>query len=175
MPIPWNGVEHEDGRLDTLIGQLLTLTRIDSGLDRGAPAAFDLATMVQEIANDADFEARARNRSVSIGHVDSCQISGFEDLLRSAVENVARNAARHTAEGSADEDIDARTTCARGFMHTRSWPGRSRQHAWRNVSAVSSDRPWRFRRRGPGSCYCWNAPSEFIAARCARRMRPMAD
>ncbi|MGH9647940.1 MAG: ATP-binding protein [Bryobacteraceae bacterium] len=93
----------EARRLDTLIGQLLAISRIDSGVDRGSPARFDLTDLVQEIANDGDFEARARNRSVVMQHADACTVNGFEELLRSAVENVVRNAIRHTGEGSAVE------------------------------------------------------------------------
>jgi two-component system sensor histidine kinase CpxA len=93
----------EARRLDTLIGQLLSLTRIDSGVDRGSPARFDLTNLVQEVANDGDFEARARNRSVAIKHADACTVVGFEELLRSAVENVVRNAIRHTREETAVE------------------------------------------------------------------------
>jgi signal transduction histidine kinase len=93
----------EARRLDTLIGQLLTLTRIDSGVDRGSPVAFDLANLVQEVASDGDFEARARNRRVEILRADACSIQGFEELLRSAIENVVRNAIRYTADGTAVE------------------------------------------------------------------------
>jgi two-component system sensor histidine kinase CpxA len=93
----------EARRLDTLIGQLLTLTRIDSGVYRGSPAAFDLTNLVQEVASDGDFEARARSRNVAFKQADACTITGFEELLRSAVENVVRNAMRHTAEGTAVE------------------------------------------------------------------------
>jgi signal transduction histidine kinase len=93
----------EARRLDTLIGQLLALTRIDSGVDRGAAARFDLANLVQEIASDAHFEARACNRGVVIEHADQCMVNGFEELLRSAIENVARNAIRHTAEATTVE------------------------------------------------------------------------
>lgn len=93
----------EARRLDTLIGQLLTLTRIDSGADRGAPARFDLIELVQEVASDGDFEARARNRRVVVTRADACAVEGFEEMLRSAVENVVRNAVRHTAEGTAVE------------------------------------------------------------------------
>ncbi len=93
----------EARRLDTLIGQLLALTRIDSGVDRGTPAQFDLSNLVQEVANDGDFEARACNRSVAIERADPCMVNGFEELLRSAIENVARNAIRHTAESTAVE------------------------------------------------------------------------
>ncbi len=93
----------EARRLDTLIGQLLALTRIDSGVDRGSLAPFDLTNVVQEVANDGDFEARARNRSVVIKQADACTVTGFEELLRSAVENVVRNAIRHTVEGTVVE------------------------------------------------------------------------
>ncbi len=91
----------EARRLDTMIGQLLALTRIDSGLDRGSPLSFDLTSLVQEVANDGDFEARACNRSVVITEADACSVVGFEEVLRSAVENVVRNAIRYTGEGTA--------------------------------------------------------------------------
>jgi signal transduction histidine kinase len=90
----------EARRLDTLIGQLLALTRIDSGADRGSPMPFDLANLAQEVAADGDFEARAQNRRVVVRQGDACTIDGFEELLRSAVENVVRNAIRHTADGT---------------------------------------------------------------------------
>jgi signal transduction histidine kinase len=93
----------EARRLDALIGQLLALTRIGSGVDRGSAATFDLANLVQEVAADADFEARARRRSVVVTAAVECPFSGYEELLRSAVENVVRNAVRYTAEGTAVE------------------------------------------------------------------------
>jgi two-component system sensor histidine kinase CpxA len=93
----------ETRRLDTLIGQLLTLTRIDSGVDRGSPAAFDLTNLVQEVASDGDFEARANGRRVEVVRADLCTIQGFEELLRSAIENVVRNGIRYTAKGTAVE------------------------------------------------------------------------
>jgi signal transduction histidine kinase len=108
----------EARRLDTLIGQLLTLTRIDSGADRGSPAPFDFTNLVQEVANDADFEARARNRRVVVAQSDTCTLAGYEEMLRSAVENVVRNAARYTAEGTAVE-ISLRNGTAQTILCVR--------------------------------------------------------
>jgi two-component system sensor histidine kinase CpxA len=108
----------EARRLDTLIGQLLSLTRIDSGVDRGSPAPFDLTNLVQEVANDGDFEARARQRSVGIKQADACRIDGFEELLRSAVENIVRNAIRHTGEGTAVE-IFLQVSDSRALLRVR--------------------------------------------------------
>lgn len=108
----------EARRLDTLIGQLLALSRIDSGVDRGSPAPFDLTDLVQEVATDGNFEARARNRSVVIQQADACTMNGFEELLRSAVENVVRNAIRHTPQGTAVE-ISLQTADSRVRLRVR--------------------------------------------------------
>ena len=95
------GIEAE--RLDKLIGQLLTLTRIDSGVDSALRETFDLANLVQEVAADGDFEARVQNRAVRFLASESCPITGVVEMIRSAVENVIRNAVRHTAEGTSVE------------------------------------------------------------------------
>jgi two-component system sensor histidine kinase CpxA len=113
----------EARRLDTMIGQLLALTRIESGVDRGSLAPFDLVNLVQEVANDGDFEARARSRSVVIKQADALRVNGFEELLRSAVENVVRNAIRHTAEGTAVE-ISLQASDSRALLRVRDYgPG----------------------------------------------------
>ena len=79
--------------------------------------------MVQEVANDGDFEARARNRGVVIKEADACTVNGFEELLRSAVENVVRNAIRHTAEGTAVE-LSLESSDARALLRVRDYgPG----------------------------------------------------
>jgi len=92
------GIEAE--RLDKMIGQLLTLTRIDSGVDSTLRETFDLANLVQEVVADGDFEARAQDRSVRFVANESCTITGVAELIRSAVENVIRNAVRHTELGT---------------------------------------------------------------------------
>lgn len=108
----------EAHRLDALIGQLLTLTRIDSGVDRADRKPFALADLVQEIASDADFEARARGCSVTLAHADACMIDGLEEALRSAIENVVRNAVRHTAPGSTAA-ISLRASGSRALLEVR--------------------------------------------------------
>jgi signal transduction histidine kinase len=93
-------IEHESETLNEMIGHLLKLTRLESGTDGIKRTEVDLAQLVREVADDADFEARSRNRSVHVVACDECSTKGTEELLRSAVENVVRNAVRYTAEGT---------------------------------------------------------------------------
>jgi signal transduction histidine kinase len=93
-------MELEVERLNELIGNLLKLARLEGGADliKAKPLMLDL--LIGEVAQDADFEARSRNRSVRVSRLDSCSIQGNEELIRSAVENVTRNAVNYTAEGT---------------------------------------------------------------------------
>jgi two-component system sensor histidine kinase CpxA len=93
-------MEREAETLNEMIGQLLSLTRLESGTDGLRRTEVDLGRLLRDVAEDADFEAQSRNRSVEIIACDKCSTSGTEDLLRSAVENVVRNAVRYTAEGT---------------------------------------------------------------------------
>ena len=95
------GIEAE--RLDKMIGQLLTLTRIDSGVEFTRRETFDLTNLVQEVAADGDFEARARNREVKVVEADQFTMNGFPEMLRSAIENVVRNAIRFAPATTAVE------------------------------------------------------------------------
>ena len=90
----------EARRLDRLIGQVLMLSRLDSKVLTMAAATTDLTTVTQQVLADAGFEARAMSREVVSGVMDNCPIVGNEDLLRSAIENVVRNAVRHTLPGT---------------------------------------------------------------------------
>ncbi len=96
-------IQREAENLNEMIGQLLALTRLESGAGSVTKAQFDLAQLVREIAEDADFEARSRNRSVTINSTQSCLVTGNYELLRRAIENVVRNAVQYTAEGTAVE------------------------------------------------------------------------
>jgi two-component system sensor histidine kinase CpxA len=95
-----NRIEREAKRLNEMIGQLLTLSRSESDGNRVRFEVVSLAALMREIAADADFEAQSRNCSVVVVECDECEIVGTPALLRSAVENVVRNAVRYTPEGA---------------------------------------------------------------------------
>jgi two-component system sensor histidine kinase CpxA len=96
-------IERESENLNEMISQLLTLTKLESGTDQRHRTQVDLSSLVREVADDADFEARSANRSVQVVTNEKCSITGVEELLRSAIENVVRNAVKFTREGTAVE------------------------------------------------------------------------
>jgi len=96
-------IEREADRVNELVGQLLTLTRLESGAEKIPPDLVSLEELVQQVVSDADFEAQPMFREVKIVRLDKCRVRGSWELLRSAVENVVRNAVRYTAEGTAVE------------------------------------------------------------------------
>lgn len=96
-------IEREVERLNRLIGQLLTLARLESGVDISKHEVCDMGALVQEVVADGDFEARARDGVATLVYAEACLVSGTTELLRSAVENVVRNAVRYTAAGTATE------------------------------------------------------------------------
>lgn len=96
-------IQREAENLNEMIGQLLAITRLESGAQALRTAEVDLAPLVRQIADDADFEARSRNRTVQVKSCDPCTVCGSEELLRRAIENVIRNAVQYTAEKTAVE------------------------------------------------------------------------
>ncbi len=93
-------IAREAESINEMVGQLLALSRVESGTDGLRSVRLDLADLVRAVAEDAEFEAHGRGRSVSVTACEPCQTTGAIELLRSAVENVVRNAVYYTAEGT---------------------------------------------------------------------------
>jgi len=93
-------IELEAERLNELIGGLLAFTRLESGVWEVKRESFDLAEVVGEVAVDADFEAQGASKTVLVTESTACVVFGVRELIRSAVENVTRNAVRYTREGT---------------------------------------------------------------------------
>lgn len=96
-------IEQEAERVNKLVGQLLTLTRLESGAERVPPEMVVLEDLVQQVIDDADFEAKPLNKGVKAIELEQCRVRGSVELLRSAVENVIRNGIRYTAQHTAVE------------------------------------------------------------------------
>lgn len=83
-------------RLDALIGQILTLTRLQNLGGQKSETAVNLRAIVQSVAEDAGFEGQEEGKTVTITHAEDSWLKGDPLLLRSCIENVVRNAIRYT-------------------------------------------------------------------------------
>lgn len=93
-------IGQEADRLNELIGQLLVLSRLESGAELMPMESVDLTALLRTVVADADFEAALLGRQVAILASDHANVAGSRELLRRAVENIVRNAARYTAPGT---------------------------------------------------------------------------
>lgn len=95
-------IERESARLDEMIGELLTLSRLEAGaeVEKGE---LDLSELVRGIADDVGFEADKKGARVDLGRVDDVSIDANRELLLRTIENVMRNAVRFTEPGTAVE------------------------------------------------------------------------
>jgi two-component system, OmpR family, sensor histidine kinase CpxA len=113
-------IELEADRLNHLIQRLLTISRLESGADGLRRTTFSLRDMVEQVARDADYETPGRGCRVTADTEDEFLVQADPDLLRSAVENVVRNATRYTAEGTkVDVRLDRQQTANGGGIMIR--------------------------------------------------------
>jgi two-component system sensor histidine kinase CpxA len=94
----------EANELNGLIQQLLLLARLQSGHELAREVSdFQMAEVVAEVTGNADFEACQMGRAVIVTRAENFTVKGYRDLLRSALDNVIRNALRFTGEGCSVE------------------------------------------------------------------------
>jgi two-component system sensor histidine kinase CpxA len=98
-------LDRDAERLDSLIGQILSYTKLES--DSVADAvAVDLSDVIKEVIENVNFESGGSRVSLLPGR-DGIAVTGYRGALLSAIENVVRNAVRHTpADGRVEIAVD---------------------------------------------------------------------
>ncbi|MRW93692.1 HAMP domain-containing protein [Duganella sp. FT80W] len=92
-------IERESVRMDKLVGELLTLARLEAGAIKASQEQIAMADLLEQIADDARYEAASQQRTVVQEGEADVQVIGQSDLLGRAIENVVRNAIKHSPEG----------------------------------------------------------------------------
>ena len=108
-------IEKEAEELNVMISSLLSLSRLETCWQEMKITRFDLAEMLREVAEDGNFEAAAKDAMVELDKLEDAFIEGDPDILRRALQNVIRNAVRHTAPGTGVE-VSLKDDLAGGYL-----------------------------------------------------------
>jgi two-component system, OmpR family, sensor kinase len=96
-------IEREAVRVDELVGELLTLSRLEMGAADATlepTQRVDLMDLVASVVADAHFEAQPSGKSVVFSGEGEVLGEVRPELLHRAVENVVRNAVKFTGDGT---------------------------------------------------------------------------
>jgi two-component system sensor histidine kinase CpxA len=101
----------EADRLEQLLARTLKLARLEQPSPPVTHESVDVAALLRTIAADVAIEADARGCQVALRLAGPLPVQGDEELLRSAFENLIRNAVHYSPHGG-EVVIEARTTAA---------------------------------------------------------------
>jgi two-component system OmpR family sensor kinase len=93
-------LERESERMDRLLGELLTLSRLESGMVKRADEPINLSELLHDVVSDATPEAAQAACEVELDPgTDGEWVKGDAELLHRVFDNLLRNALRHAASG----------------------------------------------------------------------------
>jgi signal transduction histidine kinase len=99
-----NRIQKEADRLNTLVGELLQVTRAEGDASRIRSQRVALDELLADVVEDGRLEAEARGCGIAI-ESNPVSIAGDPELLRRAFENVVRNGIRYSPQGT---DLEVR-------------------------------------------------------------------
>jgi two-component system, OmpR family, sensor histidine kinase CpxA len=85
-------IEQDTIQLDSMLERILTVARLENGQYKPKMESLSLNEVVEEVLDDARFEATATDATISYSDDAIVSLNGDPGLLRSAIENVVRNA-----------------------------------------------------------------------------------
>jgi two-component system sensor histidine kinase CpxA len=91
-------LEREIERLDSLISQVLKLARLHGTDASFAREQFAIDEVIEEVVRDANFEGAVKSCKVRLQGNANATVHGNRELVRSAIENVLRNAVRYSPD-----------------------------------------------------------------------------
>ncbi|MEM7613080.1 MAG: ATP-binding protein [Pseudomonadota bacterium] len=101
--VEFDRIELEVRKLNDMIGRLLTYAQLDAPEATIAMGRVAFDELVSATVDDAQIEAEVAGKSIRLAARDACEVLGSSDLLISTVDNVLRNAVRHSPDGGCVE------------------------------------------------------------------------
>ena len=161
-PRQFDRMERELERLSMLAGELLTLAKLEQTPALTPIATVDLGAVVERVLSDATYESQTRMGDIVFHkHDRPLLVSGDEDLLRRAIENVVRNAIFYTSPGTKVEialsNPDGRSAQLEIRDHGPGVPEAALQHLFEPFYRVDQARARKTGGAGVGLSICERA------------------
>ncbi|WP_146741964.1 phosphate regulon sensor histidine kinase PhoR, partial [Lonsdalea populi] len=122
-----NTMQEQTRRMEGLVKQLLTLSRIEAAAAINLNEKVDIPLMLRVLQREAQTLSQGRHEIVF--HVnEQLRVFGNEEQLRSAVSNLVYNAINHTPEGTRIEVTWQRTSQGAQFQVSDNGPGIAPEH-----------------------------------------------
>lgn len=96
-------IERDVQRLEQLVSQVLTLSRLETNISDTRTDLVDITTLMATIVDDVRFEADTHQRQLQFEATIEPSLMADGELLRQAFENIIRNAIKYT-------DVDTTVT-----------------------------------------------------------------
>jgi len=87
-----NRIERESQRMSDLVGELLVLSRLETGVTDNVQTEICLNDLLDEIISDARFEASSKEIKIHYSAIEDIFITVRSELIHRAIENILRNA-----------------------------------------------------------------------------------
>jgi len=92
-------IEQDTIQLDSMLERILAVARLENGQYKPKFESLSLNDVIDDVVDDARFEAVATDATVNYLDDAMVQVNGDPGLLRSAIENVVRNAIFYSGQG----------------------------------------------------------------------------
>lgn len=93
-------IQKEADRLNELVGEMLQVTRVETDPSMQKTDSVHLDELLADIVYDSLLEAKAKDCNLLLKAPSAAVVTGDEELIRRALENVIRNAIRYAPRGS---------------------------------------------------------------------------
>ena len=104
-------IEQDTVQLDSMLERILEVARLESGQQKPKFEQLTLNDVMDDVLDDAKFEAAAIGAEVTYQGASEVKVNGDAGLLRSAIENVVRNAIFYSGPSG---EIDVKLEKANG-------------------------------------------------------------
>lgn len=88
-------IETEAQRIESMLAQILTLSRLDSAQAELKLQTVSLQSLLEGLIEDAEFEASAHDKKLEVSPIPDVHIAVESNLFCSAIENLLRNAIKY--------------------------------------------------------------------------------